>query len=182
MRSAAVLVFAFLQMACDVCDGPDVVERAALFDQSDADDLEGVVCILGDLEIGDRQSTDGVTLAIDMSPLKDLTIIEGDLDVAATIGFTFLDLPNVTFIGRRGIERDGDHVRGGLFVEGNLDLNSFDLDSLTDVGGCVEFRNNPNLDPSDVDDLFADIKAHAFPGSCDENSGVEDQSDNGGAL
>lgn len=163
----------------DVCDGADVVESATVRSQDDADDLEGVLCILGDLEFADGDEGRG---EIDMSPLADLQIVEGDFSVENTLQPLAIDLPSLTFIGRRGIERDGERFRGGLFIQFNQQVSSFEFDALTDVGGCIEFRDNPLLDPDDVDDLFAQVKAHAFPGSCDAGEGIEEQSGNGGGL
>jgi hypothetical protein len=129
------------------------------------DDLAGVACILGDLEIGDGANP--VDAPLDLSALSDLLIVEGDFAVHLATQLVALDLPRLTFVGRRGIERDGERFRGGFFIRANNVLAKLDLPDLTDVGGCFEVNDNPLLPSDEVDDLFAQVRSHAFPGTCD---------------
>jgi hypothetical protein len=180
--TAVVVIGALLLVACDVCDGDDVVERATLRNQDDVDDLEGVRCILGDLEIGSSgEESRPNDLIIDTSALSDLEVVEGDLEVALNQSLRRLELSSLTFIGRRLFERDSERVRGGFFVQANPILEEIDAPDLVGVGGCAAIKNNPRLDPGDVDDLFSQIGSHAFPGTCDGDA-IEENRGNGTEL
>lgn len=175
---AVVAVAVLLDVACDVCDAGDdtVVDSATVRTQSDADDLEGVLCVLGDLHFEDDGA--GRAAALDLSALADLQIVEGDLAIQSTTQPLGVSLPSLLFVGRRGIERDSERFRGGLFIQQNAALAALELDALTDVGGCIDISDNPLLDAGEIDDLFTQVRSHAFPGTCD--GAIEQQSGNGG--
>lgn len=180
--ACGLLALSTLVGACDVCDGSDVeTGTVTLRTQADVDEMEGVLCVLEDLHIGadlgDNEPNDSI---VDTSPLADLQIVEGDLEVAANLVLAELELEELIFVGRRLVERDGERLRAGLFIQNNLVLSKLDMPSLTDVGGCIDIHDNPRLDPGDVDDLFNDVKAHAFPGSCDGD--IEQNVNNGFEL
>ena len=139
---------------CDVCDGDAAIDSARIFDQADLDDLKDVECILGDLDIGDDAGGAPIESPLDTSVVAELAIIEGGLNVVNTTQLASLAFPSLLFVGRRGIERDGEQVRGDLFVQANAGLTSLDLPDLTDVGGCVVIADNPLLPADEPEDLF----------------------------
>lgn len=155
---------------CDPCDGPEAPEvDMLLVTQQDVDDLVGVLCVDGDLDIGAGEG-DEPTLSGDitsLAPLADLRFVEGDLTIKGNAALVSLEgLGSVEYIGRRLYLRFSDVV-GDLNIQSNPLLTDVSaLQNVDGVAGCTTITDNASLDTGDVEDLLAAVKTHAPDDTC----------------
>lgn len=165
--AAALLVVMSMTCSCfDPCDGDQAWQGDALIhSDEDVAQLEGMLCIKGNLLIGNvaLNLNNGVELntvsseassVTSLAALDQLQLVEKYLVVQATLSLHDLTgLDNLTAIGREARfdpSSESIFIRGALWLQENLALQTLaGLEALTHIGGSLHISDNPLVESVD---------------------------------